>query len=247
MRVGRSSLSVRIFFSGSKRRRTPRSASPRAMRTCDAVLLVEVADEARVELLGVEPRLLPELLGALLELREVVHVALDEVAHLLGRELRAVDAGRLFAVEARRELLARLALRLVRRGRARAPRGRSAGWLTASSRRSRRRELVARRKRVGEGLEQVVDEPRVVVAAERVQVDAEELRELDEQRRRERPPVRLDEVQVARRDAEPLGELDLAQALAPAQGPDLGSEPRSSRIWHDAIGRRRRCISTRRH
>ncbi len=40
-----------------------------------SVLLVEVADEPRVELLGIEAALLPELLGSVLELREVVHPA----------------------------------------------------------------------------------------------------------------------------------------------------------------------------
>jgi hypothetical protein len=41
-------------------------------------------------------------------------------------------------------------------------------------------------------------EARVVVGAERVQIDPEELRQLDEKRRGERPPVRFDEVEITR-------------------------------------------------
>jgi hypothetical protein len=64
-----------------------------------------------------------------------------------------------------------------------------------------------------------------------MQVELEELGELDEERRGERTAVRLDEVQVTRRDAEPLSHLNLAQALAPAEGADLGAEARNFSIW----------------
>ena len=63
-------------------------------------------------------------------------------------------------------------------------------------------------------------------------VDLEELREPDEQLRRQRPPVVLDQVQVARRDAEALGELDLVEALAPAQARTLAPSLRVLLRFH---------------
>ncbi len=81
-------------------------------------------------------------------------------------------------------------------------------------------------ERIRERLEEIGDDVRVLVGREGVYVDVEHLRELDEERRRKRPAVRLDQVQVARRDADPLGELDLGELLAPAQRPHLRAEPR---------------------
>ena len=187
------------------------------------MLLVEVADEPRVQLLGIEPALLPELLGSLFELRKVVHPALDEITHLLRREQRLVGARRLLAVEARRELLARPPLRLVGRVEGHHRPG-HLGVVEGQVPQVGRRELVGVEEGVREDLEEVVDEPRVVVAVERVKVGPEELNQLDEERRGQRAPVRLDEVQVARRDPEALGELHLAQALAAAKGSNLGAE-----------------------
>ena len=66
---------------------------------------------------------------------------------------------------------------------------------------------------------------RVLVAGEGVQVGVEDLRQLDEQRRRERPPVGLDQVEVAGGDPEPLGELDLGELLPATKRPDLGPQP----------------------
>ena len=89
-----------------------------------------------------------------------------------------------------------------------------------------RGEVALLEHRVGEGLGEVGDEPRVLVGRERVDVDVEELREPDEEVRGERPAVVLDEVQVARGDPELLGELDLVEALAAPERADLGAVPR---------------------
>ncbi len=88
------------------------------------------------------------------------------------------------------------------------------------------RELVRFEERVGKRLEQVIDEARVVVGAKGMQVDAEHLRELDEHGSGQRPTIGLDEIEVARRDAEPLGEVGLAHAFAAAKAANLGAEPR---------------------
>ena len=58
-------------------------------------------------------------------------------------------------------------------------------------------------------------------------VDGEELRELDEEVRGQRPAVVLDEVEVARRDADLVRELDLRETFAPAQRPDFPAELRA--------------------
>ena len=51
-----------------------------------------------------------------------------------------------------------------------------------------------------------------------------ELGELEEERRRQRPLIVLDQVEIRRGDPEPLREIDLAQAVTPAKGPDFGAE-----------------------
>ena len=72
----------------------------------------------------------------------------------------------------------------------------------------------------------IARDPGVLVGAERQQVDAEHLRQLDEEGRGERPAVGLDEVQVRGRDPQALRQLNLAQALATPQRADLGPEAR---------------------
>ncbi len=58
------------------------------------------------------------------------------------------------------------------------------GWFEGQVSQIGRGELVGVEERVREDLEEIVDEARVVVAVECVKVGLEELRELDEERRR---------------------------------------------------------------
>ena len=81
-------------------------------------------------------------------------------------------------------------------------------------------------ERIGKGLGQVRDHARVLVGRERREIEVEDLRELDEERRGERAPVVLDEVQVARGDAEPVGQIDLAHVLRTPVAADLRAEHR---------------------
>ena len=69
---------------------------------------------------------------------------------------------------------------------------------------------------------------RFVVFAEGVELDAERLCRLEQQRGGERSLIVLDEVHVARRNAEPLGELQLREPSRAAQIPHLCSEMRAS-------------------
>ena len=108
------------------------------------------------------------------------------------------------------------------RGTARATARDGRRGVAARARAPRRCEVVRLEQRVAEDLDQVGDERASFVRARACcRSSSEDLREPDEERRRERPPVVLDEVQVARRDPEPLGELDLGEALAraAARGP----------------------------
>ncbi len=81
-------------------------------------------------------------------------------------------------------------------------------------------------ERIAEGLEEIGGEARVLRRGEGVEIDLEALREPDQERRGERAPVVLDEVQVARRDAEALRELNLGEVLAAPERLHLGAEKR---------------------
>ena len=123
-----------------------------------------------------------ELLRRGLELGEVVRVALHQVADLLAREVASIDAGHLLAVgEPRREVVRAGARGLVgaveREDGARGD-GARGGHLAHVD----RGEVALLEHRVGEGLGEIGDEPRVLVGRERVDVDVEQLREADEER-----------------------------------------------------------------
>ena len=77
---------------------------------------------------------------------------------------------------------------------------------------------------IAEDLLQVGGEARRAVVGERRDVDAEDLGQLDEQVRRQRPLVVLDEIEVAAGDVELAGQIRLTDALAAAEGPDFGAE-----------------------
>ena len=196
----------------------------------DAVRLLQVANEARIEVERLELCTLGELLRRGLHIREVVHLALDEIAHLFVREVRAIHrAGVVPLAQPRRQVVRRHArglVGLVEREHG-ATRSGTGGRHLAHVHGG---DVLLLEDRVREGLGEIRDEACVLVRGERVDVDAEALRELDEQRRGERSPVALDRVEIARRDAEPRGHLDLREVLAPAQRPHLGPEPGHLRL-----------------
>src|SRR5207249_3515451 len=93
------------------------------------------------------------------------------------------------------------------------------------------RDRVLLEERVAEDLLQVGGEARRAVVGERRDVDAEDLGELDEQVRRQRPLVVLDEIEVAAGDVELAGQIRLTDALAAAEGPNFGTE---SEVAHES-------------
>ena len=181
-----------------------------------------------------------ELLGRSLELGQVVADPLEIVADLLARDVRlrarAVGARQRLAIaQARREVICGGARRLIRAVQAQ----HGAGGLGARGRELAdvdRREVVFFEQRIGERFGEIGDQPAVLIAGERTDVDAEELRQLDQQVRGQRAAVGLDQVEVARRDAELVRELDLRQSFPAPQRPDLGAQPG---LLGNALGRTR--------
>jgi hypothetical protein len=166
----------------------------------DAELHAEAAEHAHEgsrEVLAIEPPVAPERLGSLLQLGEVVAVALDEVRDLLRGKVRRVEAGHLAVGERRGEGVRRLAGGAVRvvEGEHRARRRRRRGAQVAHL---RVRHVVRVEHRIAEDLHEVGDDARVIVRRERLEIEVQDLREPDEQGGGEAPPIVLDEVQVAR-------------------------------------------------
>src|SRR5206468_783385 len=86
------------------------------------------------------------------------------------------------------------------------------------------REPMALEDRVAEYLVQVGRKPDVLFRGEVLQIKLEDLSQPDEQGRRERAAVVLNEVEVARRDAQALRQVDLRHVLAPTKCAHLGPE-----------------------
>ena len=70
---------------------------------------------------------------------------------------------------------------------------------------------------IAEGLHEVGDQASLLVGGELVQREVEELRELEQEAGGQGAAVVLDQIEIAGGDAEPLGELRLAQPFATLQ------------------------------
>ena len=188
---------------------------------------LEIADQPLIEVLALEPRVGTDPLGAVLELGEVVPCRWT-------RSLTSSDGRREASTPRSHRPSFRDALRQrSRRLRAsperaveREHRARGGGGVGCELPEIVRGQAVRLEERIAEGLEQIGQQPVLVVPAERLEVEVEGLRQLDQELGRERPPVVLDQVEVARRDPEPLGEL------APASGP---SDAGRARTWAPSL------------
>ncbi len=170
-----------------------------------------------------EVRVLPQLLGRRLQLREVVVALLNEVGDLLRGRQGGLDA----AAGAVRDALGE-GLGVVE--------GAPVGAVEIDDRAAHLRgapgdladrallHLVFAQERVAEYLDQFAREPGLLVLGEAVQVDVEVLRQLEEDGDGHRPLVVLDQVEIARRDAEAFRHLRLGQPALPAQPANLVSE-----------------------
>ncbi len=190
-----------------------------------AVRLLQVPNESRVDVVAFELGVAPEILGGLLELGKVVHVLLNQIAHFLRRNVRQIEARLPLALEeTRRERLGRFS-RLVVGPIEREERARDRGAARRELANFRREHLLPLEQRIAERLEESGHDTAVFVFCERRELDPEELRRPDEQRSGKRAVVVFDQIEVRGRDAEPLGEIGLAQTLAPAKAANLGPEP----------------------
>jgi hypothetical protein len=189
----------------------------------DAVTLAEVRRERAEHVRAIELRAFQQLLRGGFELGKVIEVLLDHVRAFLAREVRRIHPVEGAAVvELRREIAHRLHARLVR-VKERDHRACGGGTLRELAH-VRRRDGVLLEQRVGEHFLQVVREPRVRVVRERGQVDVKNLRELDQQMRRQRTLIVLDEVEIAGRDLQPLRELRLRELLFAPEGAHFRTE-----------------------
>src|SRR6185437_17183738 len=84
--------------------------------------------------------------------------------------------------------------------------------------------LAGRQRRIGENLAQAGDDAALVILGEGLQVEIETARQLQQQHRRDRALIVLDEVEIARADLELLGELYLAQPMLAPEAPDPVAE-----------------------
>ena len=179
--------------------------------------------EPGVELVQVQPGLDPERFRGLLQGREVVHGALDEVARRLGGEHRrgrrvALAVAQLVGKDL--GLPAPFPVGLVEQehgpGQGRAALGQIPHL--------RGRQVQGLEQGIAEGLHEVLRHPVVLLGGEALQVHFETVGEADQQVGGEGPLVGLDQVEIAGTYRQPFGHLHLAQPLLAPQGPDLGPE-----------------------
>ena len=189
--------------------------------------LLQVPGERLEQVLAFQSRLAPEILGTRLELREVVHVSLDEIGDLFGGEAGDLDPFELLPLgQALGQGLRRGARRLV-------------GVVQAEQRAGDQRRVadhlahvggrqpVSVEDRIAEDLEQVGHETFVLPAPKRLQIELELLGQPDEHLGAESAAVVLDEVEVAGGNPEPLRHPGLAQPFPTTQGPDPGPQLRN--------------------
>ena len=191
-----------------------------------AVLGVQPVDQPAIEIAALQPAVLPQAFGRRLQLREMVGMGLEQVAHLVLRKAGALHQMQLLAVghplRQRLQVVARAAEATVERHH-RLPQSRG-------HRRQFAEILVldvgAVEQRIGEHLAQPRHQPAFLVLGEGLQVDAELVTQLQQQRHRDRALVVLDQVQIAGGDAQLLRHLGLGQAVVAAQAADLRTQHR---------------------
>ncbi|OIQ65924.1 hypothetical protein GALL_525130 [mine drainage metagenome] len=179
--------------------------------------------QARVEGVGIQVSFGPQRLGGGLQVGEVVHGLLDEVVDLLRGQAGGFGIEALAVAEPRRQALQALLGMLV-------------GPVELEDSTGQRRAVLHQlpylqclesqgvEKWIAKGLQQVFREALVTVWSQGFEIQAELLGQPDEQGRRQGPLVALDEVQVARADAQGLGQLHLGEPLLAAEQADLGAQ-----------------------
>ena len=174
------------------------------------------------QFLGRDVEFVAQVFGGLFELRKIIAVGLDQVAHALDRvglEPRALVAvGHL----RRHQRFAAAGLGiggiepLQGMGHAGAQFGEIAQLLF--------RQVDLPEQRIGEDLVQLGEEPVLVGGGEIAQIEVIGLRQPEQDLRRHRALVALYQVDIARRNPQPLGDLGLRQAELLADPPETGAD-----------------------
>src|SRR5205814_1812345 len=98
------------------------------------------------------------------------------------------------------------------------------GWIFGDFANIGRRQWMFFEERIAEHFLQIGGESRGVVVGEGVELDLENLRDADEQMRRQRPLVVLDQIQIARRNVELCRKIGLRQPFAAPERADFGAQ-----------------------
>ena len=188
----------------------------------DRVLFAQARGERGIEPLGRHVQLVAQGFGGLLQLAEIIAIGLDQVAHALDRV--GLEARAFLAVghlrRRQRLALARLGIGriepLQRMGDAGAELGEIAQLLL--------RQIDLPEQRIGEDLVELGEEAVLVGGGEIAQVEVIGFRQPQQDLRGDRALVALDQVDVARRNPEPLGDLGLRQRQLLADAPETGAD-----------------------
>ena len=163
----------------------------------DAVPLARVLAQRAEHVGAIERAALQHFLRRSLQLREKIHVVLDDVRHFLRRQMRGIHAQEVDLAGERTGRIDRFAIGVVQRH-DRARGGRVLGELAQIVGGQR----VVLEQRIAEDFLQIRGEAGRVVIGERAEVRVQHLGDTEEQVGRQRPLIVLDEIEVARRDLE---------------------------------------------
>ena len=164
------------------------------------------------QLLGGDVQFVAQVFRGLLELRKIVAVGLDQVAHALDRV--GLEARALVAVGHLRRHQRLAAAGLGIGGVEPLQRMRHAGAEFGEVAQFLLRQVDLAEQRIGEDLVQLGEEAVLVGGGEIAQIEVIGLRQPEQDLRRHRALVALYQVDIARRNAQPLGHLGLRQARA---------------------------------
>ena len=188
----------------------------------DRMLFAQPRGERGEQFLGRHVQFVAQVFRGLFELGKIIAVGLDQVAHALDRV--GLEARALVAVGhlRRDQRLAAAGLGiggvqpLQGMGHAGAQFGEVAQFLL--------RQVDLPEQRIGEDLVQLGEEAVLVGGGEIAQIEVIGLRQPQQDLRRHRALVALYQVDIARRNAEPLGDLGLRQPQLLADPPEAGAD-----------------------
>ena len=174
------------------------------------------------QLLGCHAQFIAQAFRGLFKFRKIIAVGLDQVADPLDRI--GLEAGALVAVGHLGGDQRLAAARLGIGGVEPLQRMRHAGTQFGEIAQFLFRQIDLAKQRIGEDLVQFGEKPVLVGGGEIAQIEVVGFRQPQQDLRRHRTLVALDQVDIARRNAETLGDLGLRQPQLLADAPEPGSD-----------------------